>query len=88
MSTVLDDVIRERISFLLELIKPENKPEENATFRLQTEILQSADIEKLDRSILMRKAHLKRTKDVREADRLFAELEALEWLQRQVKNCK
>jgi hypothetical protein len=34
----------------------------------------------------MRKAHLKQTKDIKEADRLFAELEALEWLQRQVKN--
>jgi hypothetical protein len=86
MSTVLDDVIRERISFLQEQIRPENKPAVNATFQLQLEILQSADIEKLDRSNLMRKAHLKQTKDVREADRLFAELEALEWLQRQVKN--
>jgi hypothetical protein len=33
----------------------------------------------------MRKAHLKQTKDVRETDRLFCELETLEWLQRQVK---
>jgi len=86
MSTVLDDVIRERISFLHEQIRPENKPQVNATFQLQLEILQTADIEKLDKSIVMRKAHLKQTKDVAEADRLFAELEALEWLQRQVKN--
>jgi hypothetical protein len=80
MSTVLDNVIRERISFLHEQIRPENKPVVNATFQLQLEILQSADIEKLDRSILMSKAHLKQTKDIRESDRLFAELEALEWL--------
>lgn len=86
MSTVLDDIIRERISFLHEMIRPENRPEVNATFHLQLEILQSADIEKLDRSILMRKAHLKQTKDVKETDRLFTELEALEWLQRQVKS--
>jgi hypothetical protein len=33
----------------------------------------------------MRKAHLKQSKDVIETDRLFAELEALEWLQRQAK---
>jgi hypothetical protein len=88
MSTVLDDVIRERISHLHEQIRPANKPSVNATFQLQLEILQSADIEKLDRSILMRKAHLKQARDVLETDRLFAELEALEWLQRQVKNCK
>ena len=86
MSTVLDDVIRERISFLHEQIRPENKAQVNATLQLQLEILQSADIEKLDRSILMRKTHLKQTKDVKEVDRLFTELEALEWLQRQVKN--
>jgi hypothetical protein len=85
MSTVLDDIIRERISFLHEQIRPENKPAVNATFQLQLEIPQSADIEKLDRSILMGKGHLKQTKDIRETDRLFAELEALEWLQRQVK---
>jgi hypothetical protein len=85
MSTVLDDIIRERISFLHEQIRPENKPGVNATIQLQLEILQSADIAKLDRSVLMRKAHLKQTKDVKEADRLFAELKALEWLQKQVK---
>lgn len=88
MSTVLDDIIRERISFLYEQIRPENKPDVNATFRLQVEILQSANIEKLEQSILMRKSHLKQTKDVREMDRLYAELEALEWLQRQVKSCQ
>jgi hypothetical protein len=86
MSTVLDDVVSGRISFLREQIKPENKQAVNDTFRLQAEILQSADIGKLEKSILMRKAHLKKTTDGREADRLFAEVEALEWLQRQVRN--
>lgn len=86
MSTVLDDLIMQRIAFLKEMIRPENKPGVNATFQLQVEILQTADLETLDQSILMRKAHLKQAKDVREVDRLFCELEALEWLQRQVKN--
>ena len=85
MSMVLDDVIRERVTFLHELIRPENKPAVNATFQLQIETLQSADIEKLDRSIMMRKTHLNQTKDVR-ADRLYVELEALERLQRQANN--
>jgi hypothetical protein len=51
MGTVIDDVISERISFLQEQIKPENKPAINDTFQLQINILQSADLEKLDRSI-------------------------------------
>jgi hypothetical protein len=84
MGTVIDDVISERISFLQEQIKPENKPAINDTFQLQINILQSADLEKLDRSILMRKEHLKKSKDTRETDRLFVELEALEWLQKKL----
>jgi hypothetical protein len=85
MSMVLDDLIRERISFLQELIRPEHNSDVNKTFQLQVEILQSAEIEKLDNSVLMSKAHLKQTANVNEADRLFAELEALEWIQRQVR---
>jgi hypothetical protein len=84
MGTVIDDVISERISILQEQIKPENKPAMNDTFQLQINILQSADLEKLDRSILMRKEHLKKSKDTRETDRLFVELEALEWLQKKL----
>jgi hypothetical protein len=49
---IIDDVISERISFLQEQIKPENKPAINDTFQLQIiNILQSAGLEKLDRSI-------------------------------------
>lgn len=88
MSTVLDDILRERISFLLEQIRLGSKPQENQTFRLQAEILQSVNPEVLDKSIIMRKAHLKQSKSVIETDRLFAELEALEWLQRQVQRSK
>ena len=84
MGTIIDDVISERISILQEQIKPQNKPAINDTFQLQINILQSADLEKLDRSILMRKEHLKKSKYTRETDRLFVELEALEWLQKKL----
>ena len=84
-ATALDNAIMERIAFLQEQIRPENKKQTNDTFRLQIEILQSADLEKLDKSILMRKEHLKLCRDLREADRLFAEIDALEWLQRQAR---
>jgi hypothetical protein len=88
MSTVLDDILRERISFLLEQVRPEHKPKVNQTFKLQAEILKSADLEKLDASILIRRNHLKHSTNVKETDRLFAELEALEWLQRQLQKSK
>ena len=38
------------------------------------------DIEKIEFMILQKKALLKNSKDVHEFDKLFAELEALEWL--------
>jgi hypothetical protein len=86
MGTVIDDVISERISILQEQIKPENKPAINDTFQLQINILQSAGLEKLDRSIY---SNAKRTsqeikRHTRETDRLFVELEALEWLQKKL----
>jgi hypothetical protein len=85
LSSAIDDVIMERIAFLREQVRADNKPEINDTFQHQINILESVDLEKLDKSILMRKAHLKHAKDVGETDRLFCELETLEWLQRQVK---
>ena len=84
LSTTADDAIIQRIAFLQAQVSPVNKPEINATFQHQIDILQSIDLEKLQRSILMRKAHLSQSKDIRETDRLFSELEALEWVQRQV----
>lgn len=84
MSTVLDDVIRERVSFLLEQIRPEHKPEVNQTFKIQAEILEMADLTKLDAFILVRRNYLKHSTNTKEMDRLFVELEALEWLQRLV----
>jgi hypothetical protein len=88
MSTIVDDLIHDRITFLLEQVRPENKPKENQTLRLQAEILQTADLNKLDASILIRRHHLKQSTSTKEMDRLFVELEALEWLQRQVKRSK
>ena len=82
----LQDVINERVSFLKEQISPNNKPIVNRTFQLQIEALRSADLEKVAFIILQKKAQLANCKDVRRADDLFAELDALEWLQRQVVN--
>jgi hypothetical protein len=41
-------------------------------------------MEKVETIILQKKALLKNSKDVHEFDKLFAELDTLEWLQRQI----
>jgi hypothetical protein len=87
MITTLQQVINERISFLKEQINHGNKPEVNSTFQLQIDAIRSVDeddIENIESIILQKKALLKNTKDVHESDRLFAELDGLEWLQRQI----
>jgi hypothetical protein len=89
----LQQIIDERISFLKEQINPQNKPEKNKTFQLQIDTIRSAvaaaaddadDIEEVEAMIAEKKALLKNSNDVHEFDRLSAELEGLEWLQRQI----
>jgi hypothetical protein len=81
----LQQIIDERISFLKEQINQDNKPEVNKTFQVQIDAIRSVDdIEKVDPIILEKKALLKNSKDVHESDRLLAELDGLEWLQRQI----
>jgi hypothetical protein len=88
----LQQIIDERICFLKEQINPQNKPEENRTFQLQIDAIRSAvaaavdddDIEEVDAIIAEKKALLKKSEDVYEFDRISAELEGLEWLQRQI----
>jgi hypothetical protein len=87
MTVTLQQMIDERISFLKEQINPENKPEVNSTFQLQIDAIRSVDdhdIEKVEFIIMEKKALLKNSKDVHESDRLFVELDGLEWLQRQI----
>jgi hypothetical protein len=85
MITTLQQIIDERISFLEEQINQDNKPEVKKTFQLQINAIRSVvDIERVESIILQKKALLKNSKDVHESDRLFAELDGLEWLQRQI----
>lgn len=83
MSTTLDDIIIDRISFLKEQLGAEDDPAYIRTFQAQIKILQNAQLERLDELISIRRKDLKECKDVVESDRIFAELVALEWLQRQ-----
>ena len=88
-TSTLQQIVDERISFLKEQINPQNKAEENKTFQLQIDAIRSAkaavdDIEEVEAIIAEKKAVLKNSNDVYEFDSLSAELEALEWLQRQI----
>lgn len=85
MSTTIDDVILQRISFLQEQIGPDDKPGVNRTFKLQMDVLSSTDLQKLDKIIEWKRKEVKGCVDAHESERIFTELEALEWLQRQVK---
>jgi hypothetical protein len=83
----LQQTIDERISFLKEQINAQNKAEVNKTFQIQIDAIRSVDdhdIEKVEAIVMERKALLKNCKDVYEFDRLSAELDGLEWLQRQI----
>jgi hypothetical protein len=82
----LQQIIDERISFLKEQINPNNKPELNRTFQIQIDAIRSAaqDLENVEVLIKQKKELLKNSKDIKETDRLLAELEALEWLQAQM----
>lgn len=79
--TTLQQIINERISFLKEQIYQDNKPEVNKTFQLQIDAIRSVDdIEKIEAIILQKKTQLKNSEDIHESERLFAELDDLEWL--------
>lgn len=83
----LHQIIDERISFLKEQINQDNKPEINKTFQLQIDAIRSVDdhdIERVEFIVNEKKALLKNSRDVHESDRLFAELDGLEWLERQI----
>jgi len=87
MITTLQQIIDERISFPKEQPNhDENKPELNSTFQLQIDAIRSVedDIELIEPIILQKKALLKNSEQMHESDRLLAELDDLEWLQRQI----
>ncbi len=84
----LQQIIDERISFLKEQINEENKPEVNKTFQLHMDAIRSVDvdydIEKVESIIKDKKTLLKNSTDVHQSEKLFCELDSLEWLQRQI----
>jgi len=83
MSTTLDGVIQDRISFLQEQLGAEDDPAYIRTFRTQIKILQNTQLDRLEELITIRRNDLQACKNAIETENVFAELDALEWLQRQ-----
>ena len=80
----LEKAINERVSFLKEQINPQNKPLVNRAFEIQIETIRSTNTEGVAIQILGKQKQLEMARDVDTIERLYTELEALEWLQRQV----
>ena len=56
----------------------------NRAFELQIETIRNADPEKVAIRILQKEKQLENARDMETIETLYTELEALEWLQRQV----
>ncbi len=80
----LEQAINERVSFLKEQINPQNKPLVNRAFEIQIATIRNADTEKVAIRILQKQKQLENARDMETIEMLYTELEALEWLQRQV----
>jgi hypothetical protein len=80
----LEQVINERVSFLKEQINPQNKPLVNRAFEIQIETIRQADTEKVGLRILQKKKQIESARDMETIEKLYTELDALEWLQTQV----
>jgi hypothetical protein len=66
VTVTLQQIINERISFLMEKINPHNKLQFNSTFEIQIEAIRSAaeDLEKVEAIIMQKKELLKNCKDI------------------------
>jgi len=84
MSGTVYDAITQRIDFLQQQLAGEDDPAYIRTFITQIRVLRTAQIDRLAELIDLRKTDLMTCANVIQADMILAELEALEWLQRQV----
>src|SRR5712692_5855885 len=84
----LQTILNERISFLKEQISLDNKPAVNGTFQIQLDTLREADHDKIGILVLQKQKQIEDCNDREKLRVLYNELEALEWLQRQVNRIK
>ena len=80
----LEEAVNERVSFLMEQVNPANREIVNKSLQIQANTLRTANREKVALRILQKKKQLEGCKDVGRIEELYSELDALEWLERQV----
>jgi hypothetical protein len=83
----LSKLIDEKILLLQELMNANNKPQVHSTYQTQIDAIRSIDdydLQKVESIILQRKELLIISKNIEETEKLFAEIDALEWLQVQI----
>ncbi|MCI0559757.1 MAG: hypothetical protein MN733_14805 [Nitrososphaera sp.] len=80
----LKEAIDQRVSFLKEQIRPSHNAIFNKSLEVQIQTLRNADPEKVAVLILQKKKQLQTRKDISNIEVLYSELDALEWLQREV----
>lgn len=76
VTVTLQQIIDERISFLMEQVNQVNKPTVIKTFQIPINAIRfidDYDIEKVEAIIKQKKALLKSSKEVHESEKLFAE---------------
>ena len=76
--------VNERVFFLIEQISPSNREIVNRSLQIQVDTLRSADFEKVPILILQKKKQLENCKDLNKIEEIYSQIDALEWLQRQV----
>jgi hypothetical protein len=80
----LEQEINERVSFPREQINPKNRPLVNQAFEVQIQTLRNAHPDKVALLILQKQKQLEHASEMAVVEKLYTELDALEWLQRQV----
>ncbi len=82
----LDKTINERLTFLTEQINPKNKPLVNQAIQIQIDTIRSASHDKIAVQVLLKEKELETARDMAAIERIYTELDALQWLQRQIVN--
>jgi hypothetical protein len=80
----LEEALNERVSFLMEQVSPSNKEIVNKSLQIQADTLRTADVEKVAALILHGKKQLQNYTDVNKIEEIYSQIDALEWLERQV----
>ena len=84
MSTGVNEAIRLQIILLQDRLACEDDPAYIRSFLAQIRILKTAQLGKIEELIAIRKKELKDCKNTIRSDMILAELDSLEWIEKQI----